>query len=49
MRQRRRGRPADYQGGSHSPAAPRDNSLLGDILCLASQCSVAVYFVFFKD
>lgn len=35
-------------GGSHTPAAPRDNNLLGDILCLASQCSVAVYFVFFK-
>ena len=28
---------------------PGDNNLLGDILCLASQCSVAVYFVFFKN
>lgn len=35
-------------GSSHAPAAPGDNNLLGDILCLASQCSVAVYFVFFK-
>lgn len=35
--------------GGHAAALPRDNNLLGDILCLASQCSVAVYFVFFKN
>ena len=35
--------------GAHAAALPGDNNLLGDILCLASQCSVAVYFVFFKN
>lgn len=36
-------------GSGHTASAPGDNNLLGDILCLASQCSVAVYFVFFKN
>ena len=35
--------------GGRAAALPGDNNLLGDILCLASQCSVAVYFVFFKN
>lgn len=33
---------------SHA-TAPENNNLLGDMLCLTSQCSVAVYFVFFKN
>lgn len=36
-------------GSGARAALPGDNNLLGDILCLASQCSVAVYFVFFKN
>ena len=35
-------------GSGQMPSAPGDNNMLGDILCLASQCSVAVYFVCFK-
>lgn len=35
--------------GRQAAALPGNNNLLGDILCLASQCSVAVYFVFFKS
>ena len=39
----------DSGSGGRAAALPGDNNLLGDILCLASQCSVAVYFVFFKN
>ena len=31
-----------------APAALGENKILGDLLCLGSQCSVAVYFVMFK-
>lgn len=32
----------------HRTALPGDNNMLGDLLCLSSQCSVAVYFIFFN-
>lgn len=33
----------------HASSAPGDNNLLGNLLCLGSQCCVAIYFVKFKS